>query len=482
MCQQKRIERDALGTMEMDAALPYGIQTARAIENFSVSDICIADIPQLVESIVQIKCAAARANQTIGAMPADIAQAIRWAAEHALERVDRTTFPVDIYHGGGGTAANMNVNEVIGRLASQHPLMAERGVGVHPNDHVNLGQSTNDVIPSAMKMATYAMLGRLTEELEHLRVVVAEKEAEFADVVKIGRTCLQDALPMTFGQQFSGYREALARQLGELRRVQGTCLELPLGATAVGTQFGTHPGYIDAVFVALNEQVGGAYRPASNLFDGLQNADGWMAISGTLKAIASVLNKICADLRLMSSGPRAGLAEVELPSVQPGSSIMPGKVNPVIPEMVIQVYFRVLGNDLAVSRACEGELDLNVWESSIIASISESAQLLTAAIPLLANRCIRGLRVDVARSRRNAQASIAMSTVIAALYDYRTASEVAQRAAQTGQTIAEVVLARGMLSADDARKLLDPAALTSPTRFHALLRAARQAQAGTGTT
>jgi aspartate ammonia-lyase len=306
--------------------------------------------------------------------------------------------------------------------------------------------------------------------------VLAEKEQEFADVVKLGRTCLQDALPVTLGQQFSGYRTAVRRQIGELRRVRALCIELPLGATAIGTEFGTYSGYRTAVYAALQEVTGIAFEPEDNFFDGLQNADVWMSISGALKAVASTLGKFCADLRLMSSGPRAGLAEIELPSVQPGSSIMPGKVNPVIPEMVMQVYFRVLGNDLAVTRACEGELDLNVWESLIILSISESAELLTSAVPLLAEKCVRGIRADVERCRRNASESLAMSTVIASLYDYRTASDVAQQAADEGRTIAEVVVARGLMTEHEASIYLDPAALASPERFHTLFDAKRIAR------
>jgi aspartate ammonia-lyase len=463
-----REDHDALGEMSLPDALDYGIQTARARDNFPVSGITIADIPGFVQSIAKIKKAAALANRKIGVLSPQIADAIAAAADEVVENPKRDAFPVDIYHGGGGTSANMNLNEVIGIRANQLLTGRKGAEAVHPNTHVNMGQSTNDVIPAAMKITAYGSLTNLRLALEAFVYVMIDKEREFADVVKLGRTCLQDALPLTLGQQFSGYREGLERQLAELDRVRLQCLVLPLAATAVGTEFGTFPGYKSAVYEALAAVTGTAYAPESNFFDGLQNADMWMSVSGAMKAVALLLNKFCADLRLMSSGPRAGLAEIELPAVQPGSSIMPGKVNPVIPEMVMQVYFRVLGNDAAVTRACEGELDLNVWESLILNCVSESAGLLTSALPLLADKCVRGIRANVTRCESDARGSLAMSTVIATLFDYERASVIARRAAAEGKTIEEVVVAEGIMSAEMARCYLDPAVLTTPDRFNKL--------------
>jgi len=463
-----REEHDALGDMTLPDALDYGIQTARALENFSISGITIADIPNFVQSIAQIKKAAALANRRIGVLSGPVADAIVAASDEVIASPKRDAFPVDIYHGGGGTSANMNLNEVIGIRANQILTGKKGGDKVHPNTHVNMGQSTNDVIPAAMKITAYGLLTRLRRAIEVFVDVLLEKEREFADVVKLGRTCLQDALPVTLGQQFGGYREGLERQLPDLDRVRQMCLQLPLGATAVGTEFGTFPGYKAAVYEALTSITGVTYGPETNFFDGLQNADVWMTISSTIKSIALVLNKLSADLRLMSSGPRAGLAEVELPAVQPGSSIMPGKVNPVIPEMVIQVYFRVVGNDAAVTRACEGELDLNVWESLILNCISESASLLTAVLPLLAEKCIKGIKANVERCETDARGSLALSTVIATLFDYQVASEVARRAATEGKIIEQVVVEQGILSPEMARKCLDPLLLTAPGRFNAL--------------
>ena len=464
----ERIEHDALGTMTLPDSVDYGIQTARALANFPVSRTTIADIPGFVTSIAQIKKAAAAANQRIGTIQADVAEAIKSAADCVIEHMDPTAFPIDIYHGGGGTSANMNVNEVIGHLANSK-LTGSKGTDrVHPNTHVNMGQSTNDVIPSAMKMTVRTLIGALLDAASDFVDVLKQKELEFADVVKLGRTCLQDALPLTMAQQFSGYREGLQRQIRELERVQRMCLDLPLGATAVGTGFGTFPGYVDAVYEALRTSTGIAFAPESNFFDGLQNADVWISISSVLKTLALTLNKLCSDLRLMSSGPRAGLGEIELPSVQPGSSIMPGKVNPVIPEMVMQVYFRVLGNDLSVTRACEGELELNVWESLILNCICESATLLTAALPLLVDKCVRGIRADARRCERDARSSLALSTVIATLFDYESASSMARQAATENRTVEDVVVERGLMTADEARRFLDPAMLTSADRFNAI--------------
>jgi aspartate ammonia-lyase len=463
-----RIEHDALGSMELPPNVDYGIQTARAVENFSISGISISAIPGFVESIATLKKAAAQANRKVGALDEGRASAIQWAADQVRNHVDPRSFPVDIYHGGGGTAANMNVNEVIARLASRHAGGTEESNAVHPNDHVNLGQSTNDVIPSAMKMAIHALLGKLARQVELMIRVLKDKEAAFSNDIKLGRTCLQDALPITMGQQFSGYRRAMERALEEIRRVHDICLELPLGATAVGTGFGAAPGYTAAVYGCLQEITGTRYYPEQNFFDGLQNADVWITISSALKGLSTSLNKLSADLRLMSSGPRAGLAEIELPAVQPGSSIMPGKVNPVMPEMVMQVHFRVVGNDATITRACEGELDLNVWESVIIYCISESVSLLTNCIPLLAEKCIAGIRVNTHQCERHANESLALSTVLASLFGYERASTISKQAAAENKTISQIAVELGLLTREDADRYLDPMLLTSPSRFDTL--------------
>ncbi|WP_430244271.1 aspartate ammonia-lyase [Neorhizobium sp. DAR64861/K0K2] len=465
-----RLEEDALGTRLMPDEIAYGIQTARAVDNFSVSGRTIADIEGFVPSIIVIKQAAARANCRAGYMEPQIAEAIEEAAIEYLADVRREDFPVDIYHGGGGTAANMNVNEVLANRASEI-LSGRKGQNpVHANTHVNMSQSTNDVIPSAMKMAVGGELSALRDAVTILVDALAEKEHAFADVVKLARTCLQDALPVTLSQQFSGYRAAFQRQSADIVRLETLCLGLPLGATAVGTAFGASTEYRSFVIQELQALTGKAWHAEANLFDALQNADHWLHVSATLKAIAVTLSKLSADLRIMSSGPRAGLGEITLPSVQPGSSIMPGKVNPVMPEMMMQIAFRVIGNDVTVTRAAEGELDLNVWESIILEAISESIRLMRRAIPLFVSGCIAGIEVNVERCLADASGSLALSTALAAIYGYPAASAVAKHAAKHGLSIRDASVAAGLMVEEDADRLFeDVAAFADPVRTERLI-------------
>lgn len=463
-----RLEQDALGSRELNDNVYYGIQTQRADENFAISGKTIADIPGFVSSILQIKKAAAKANARAGVLKQDIAGAICQAADSLCETGQYRDFIVDIYHGGGGTAANMNANEVLANFANEL-LCGEKGNNrVHPNTHVNMGQSTNDVIPAAMKMSQYHNLAGLLQIVEDFSKLLRTKEAEFSQTVKLGRTCFQDALPITLGQQFNGYRGAFERMQADIAKAQQLCLELPLSATAIGTEFGTFPDYQEELFRALRSDTGIGWQLEHNLFDGLQNADVWVSISAILKATALNLNKLAADLRLMSSGPRAGLGEINLPAVQPGSSIMPGKVNPVMPEMAMQVYFRVLGNDAAISRACEGELDLNVWESLILNAVSESCELLCNCIPLFASKCVQGITANQDKCLQDAESSLALSTVIATLFDYQTASGLAKQADREGKNIRQVVIESGLMSAADAERYLNPLMMTSPQRFNPL--------------
>ncbi|WP_142780208.1 aspartate ammonia-lyase [Agrobacterium sp. T29] len=448
-----RLEEDALGTRLIANHIVYGIQTVRAVENFSISGRTIADIEGFVPAILTIKQAAARANRRDGKLEPGIADAIDAAASGCLAETSREHFPVDIYHGGGGTAANMNVNEVLANEASEI-LTGRLGPDpVHPNTHVNMSQSTNDVIPSAMKMAVGGELDALCHVLNGLIAAISQKEAEFSGVVKLARTCLQDALPITFGQQFSGYRGAFERHVQELKRLEDGCLSLPLGATAVGTGFGATANYRAYVFEELRSLTGKAYHAESNSFDALQNADFWIGVSAGLKATAVSLSKFASDLRLMSSGPRAGLSEITLPPVQPGSSIMPGKVNPVMPEMIMQVAFRVIGNDATVTRAAEGELDLNVWESIILESLSESIRLMRRAIPLFAYGCVKGLTVNSAVANRDASSSLALSTALAEIFGYPAALRVAKHASSNSISISRAVVECGLLDEKGADRL-----------------------------
>lgn len=465
-----RLEEDALGTRLMPNDTVYGIQTARAVENFSVSGRTIAHIEGFVQAIVAIKRAAARANCRAGDLEPHIAEAIEKVAVEFAEAVRPQDFPVDIYHGGGGTAANMNVNEVLANRASEILTGRKGSDPVHPNTHVNMGQSTNDVIPSAMKMAIGGEISALRGTLTILVQALVGKEATFAHVVKLARTCLQDALPVTFGQQFSGYRAAFERQVHDLKVLEASCLHLPLGATAVGTAFGASKTYRTLAFQELRTLTGKAYQAEENLFDALQNADHWIRVSASLKAIAVTLSKFSADLRLMSSGPRAGLGEINLPAVQPGSSIMPGKVNPVMPEMMMQIAFRVIGNDVTVTRAAEGELDLNVWESIILEAISESIRLMRRAIPLFVSGCVSGIEINAERCSADAAGSLALSTPLAAIYGYPAASAVAMHAATHNLSIRDASVASGLMAQADADLLFgDISAFADPLRTERLI-------------
>jgi aspartate ammonia-lyase len=475
---EKRIEEDALGKRSLDNRLYYGIQTSRAVDNFAISGKSIADIPGFVESIIHIKQAAAKANFEAGGLQQSVSDAIVKACEHWLGRHAPDQFVVDVYHGGGGTAANMNVNEVLANWANEFITGKKGYAAVHPNTHVNMGQSTNDVIPSAMKLAMFRLLAEVRVALRGLIEVIYKKEVEFSDVVKIGRTCFQDALPITLGQMFSGYRHCFERAARELETVQRACLTLPLGATAIGTEFGLLPGYKRVIYRELRAMTDIPIVEDENFFDGLQNADSWIGVSGALKSTALSLSKMSADLRLMSSGPRSGLAEIVLPAVQPGSSIMPGKINPVIPEMIMQVYFRILGNDATISRACEGELDLNVWETIILNALSESASLLSAAIPKFVSHCINGIVANSESCFMFAEQSLSLSAAIARIFDYPLAGSVARVAAENNVLVKDAAVQMGLLSKDEAAEVFDVKTLADPSKSQSVMNKYRILRAG----
>jgi aspartate ammonia-lyase len=452
-----RTEKDALGELTFDDACYYGIQTERARQNFAVSGRTIGEFPRYLWSLVTIKKAAALANCDIGALDREAAEAVVKAADIVLAGGWYDQFPLDVFQGGGGTSTNMNANEVLANLA-QELLTGSKGYDrIHPNTHVNMCQSTNDVIPSAMKLACWYLLEELLGSLAVLEEAAAQKSAEFADVVKLGRTCLQDAVPLTLGQEFSGYLAFIQRQKKRIVQLQRDFLAIPLGATAVGTGMGTVPGYVNAVFSHLRELTGLDIKQEANLFDGLQNGDIYIDLSARLKALAAGLSKMATDFRILSSGPRAGFGEIVLPALQPGSSIMPGKINPVIPELVNQVCYRVIGNDVTVTMAVEGgELDLNVWEPVIITAIFDSCTLLANTMKLFAEKCIAGIRADRAVCREYAGTSLALSAVIAAKFDYPTGSKLAAYAREHDISIQQASVETGLLSAEEAGELLDP--------------------------
>lgn len=468
-----RKEKDALGEMLIPEEVYYGIQTERARQNFNVSGQTTEDFPKYIWSIAAIKKAAALANKEIGALDVEVADAITQAADEILEGKKYHEFPIDIFQGGGGTSTNMNANEVIANRANEIITGYKGYDKVHPNTHVNMGQSTNDVIPSAMKIATYFYLSELIDESRNLEKVLTDKKEEFKNVVKLGRTCLQDAVPITLGQEFSGYAHFVHRQIEKLEEVMRKCTAIPLGATAIGTELSTFTGYSESVYARLTDLLGIPVTKEENFFDGLQNADIYIEVSSAIKSLATGLSKIATDLRILSSGPRAGLNEIELPAVQPGSSIMPGKVNPVMPELMNQIGYQICGNDVAITMAVEGgELDLNVWEPVIIKCLFESCRLLTNSIPLFTQKCIKGIKANEEICKKYAESSIALSTVIASLFGYKTGSMIAQKATDENKTIKEVSLELGILSNEEVEEYLDPIVLTNPEKSAEILKKA----------
>lgn len=458
-----RVEHDFLGEMALDDALYYGIQTARGMQASQVTgDTYGEKNRRLIDALATIKKAAAQANQCVGGLDAVRAEAIVTACDEVLAGRFYDQFPVDVITGGGGVSLHMNMNEVLAHRASE--LAA--GIDVHPNTHVNMGQSTNDVVPSAMLLATYADLQDVQQAVAVLADAVQVKAEEWKDVVKLGRTCLQDAVPVTLGQELSGWHSCLLRQKEALAQCAVACLYLPLGGTAIGTGAGVLPGYTDAVFALLSEMYGVSIQPVDNRFDGLQFADGYVRISAALKALAGGVSKMAADLRLLSSGPRGGLGEIVLPAVLPGSSIMPGKINPILSELMMQVYFLVCGNDLAVTLATErGELDLNVWEAVISKCISESCHLLARGLPLFASACIRGMQANADHCRAQAENSAAVASVVSSVFGYETGSEIAREALESGKKIKDIVVERGLLTQDRAERLLDPILMTDGVKM-----------------
>ena len=458
-----RKEVDVLGEMMLPDEAYFGIQTQRAVENFAVSGRTAAEVPHYIWSVAALKQAAAKANCHIGALDKTIADAIVQASQEVMDNRFDDQFPIDVFQGGGGTSTNMNANEVIANRANEILTGNKGSEAVHPNTHVNMGQSTNDVIPAAMKMTCRMNLHALIAEVAGLEAMLEEKTQTFDHVVKLARTCLQDAVPITLGQQFSGYLHQTRRLHQALIAANQQTLDLPLGATAVGTGLSTHEGYLEQVYVELQAITNEPFVAEENFFDGLQNGDAYLEVAAQLKKLAAFLSKMATDFRIQGSGPRAGFNELLIPAVQPGSSIMPGKINPVMPELINQIAYQVIGNDVAITMAVEGgELDLNVWEPVIIKSLFESCTLLTNAIPLFVEKCLKDLLPNEAVCREYAEKSTALATVIATLFGYKVGSKVAVRAFEENRTVRDVVLDEKLLTPEQADYLLDPMVMTDP--------------------
>ena len=464
MTQPVRIEHDLLGDRAVPAGAYYGIHTLRALENFAITGMPISIYPDLVSALACVKQAAAIANSELGLLDDRRSGAIRLACEEVREGKLFPEFVVDVIQGGAGTSANMNANEVICNRALEILGHAKGEYQhLHPLDHVNLSQSTNDVYPTAVKVALHFAIRRLLVEMRNLRGSFEAKAREFDDVLKVGRTQLQDAVPMTLGQEFSAYAVMLGEDEQRLAEASKLIEEVNLGATAIGTGINAHPDYAPLVTRRLSEISGIALMVSPNLVEATQDAGAFVQLSGVLKRIAVKLSKTCNDLRLLSSGPRAGIGEISLPAVQAGSSIMPGKVNPVIPEVVNQIAFEVIGNDITVTMAAEaGQLQLNAFEPIIAHSLFESLQHLTAGCRTLAERCVRGIRANRERAARLLDESTALVTALTPFLGYAQSTAIAQEALATGEKVYDLVLAKGLIDKDQLEKLLKPEMLTRP--------------------
>jgi aspartate ammonia-lyase len=462
--EPSRTEADFMGTREIPSAAYWGIQTLRAVENFAITGTTISSYPSLVTALAQIKHAAVLANFDLGLIDLVKKDAIRQACQEIENGLLLDQFVVDVIQGGAGTSTNMNANEVIANRALEI-LGFDKGEYsmIHPNGDVNMGQSTNDVYPTAIRIATVKGTQQLLAAMAHLRQALVRKALEFDDVVKVGRTQLQDAVPMTLGQEFSTYAVMVDEDERRIREALVHLHEINLGATAIGTGINTAPGYAAAACAHLQEITGLPLVTASNLVEATQDCGAFVLFSGMLKRVAVKLSKICNDLRLLSSGPRAGFAEINLPPRQAGSSIMPGKVNPVIPEVVNQVAFEVIGNDLTVTMAAEaGQLQLNAFEPIIARALFASLSSLTAACTSLADHCIDGITANKEFLRSQIEDSIGIVTVLNPLIGYDAATSIARLALSSGRSVTSLVLESGLLTAGELDAILRPERLAHP--------------------
>ena len=454
--KETRAEHDSMGEMQVPAEALYGASTARAMENFPISGTPLP--PPLIHSLARIKRAAAETNAELGLLPADQAAAIASAAREIAAGKHDAHFPVDLYQTGSGTSSNMNVNEVIATLCRR------AGTSVHPNDHVNLGQSSNDVFPTAIHLATaLALRDQLIPAMLSLEIALKAKSLEFSQVLKIGRTHLMDATPVTLGQEFGGWARQAGLAASRGNKAMSALMELPLGGTAVGSGLNTHPRFAELAIGRLAADTGLPFREADDHFEAQSSKDACVEAHGQLATIAVSLHKIACDLRLLSSGPRCGIGEIRLPATQPGSSIMPGKVNPVIPEAVTMVAARVAGNQTTVAWCgAGGFLELNVSMTLLGACLLESVKLLANAATVLREKCVAGISADEERCRGLIELSLSMVTALAPRIGYEAAAKIAKESVANRRTVREISLGRLTelgLSAAELEELLDPARL-----------------------
>ncbi|MBY6068504.1 aspartate ammonia-lyase [Leisingera aquaemixtae] len=465
--QKTRTERDSIGQVELPADCLHGIQTERARQNFPITGVPLSHFPALVRALAMVKSAAARANEETGGLVTEKAKAIAVVCKEIVRGRHHRHFSVDMIQGGAGTSTNMNANEVIANLALLHMGHPPGSYAhLHPNDDVNHGQSTNDVYPTAIRLAVLASTEPLCEALHRLQQAFGERAEAFDGIPKVGRTQLQDAVPMSLGMEFASFAVTVGEDVDRLRDVSRLLTEVNLGGTAIGTGVNAEPGYAPLALQYLSEMSGFELQQAGNLIEASSDLGAFVAYSGILKRVAVKLSKICNDLRLLSSGPRAGLGEITLPAVQAGSSIMPGKVNPVIPEVVNQVCFQVIGNDLTITMAAEaGQLQLNAMEPVVAYNLLESIRILRNAVDVLTEKCVNGITANADRCAALLDNSLVLATALAPHLGYDAAARIAKAALSSGRSIRAVLEEEGSLPADRIYEILSPAAtLNGPER------------------
>lgn len=459
-----RVESDLLGELQVPAEAYYGVQTQRAINNYKISGKHMCDYPEYVKAIAYVKLAAAEANHELGQLPDDVADAMCRACREIIDGKFHENFVTDMVQGGAGTSVNMNANEVIANRALE--LMGyEKGDYQHcwPNDHCNCGQSTNDVYPTTIRLTFIEMNKQLVAALERLVVSFRKKGEEFKNNIKMGRTQLQDAVPMTSGQEFTAFANTLEEEIGNLNRNVELMLEINMGATAIGTGLNAVPGYAELCTKKLAELTGENFTLGKDLVEATPDTGDYVSYSGALKRLAVKLSKICNDLRLMASGPRCGLHEINLPPMAPGSSIMPGKVNPVIPEVTNQTCFKVIGNDTTVMIAAEaGQLQLNVMEPVITQCIIESQTWLGRAMDTLRERCVDGITVNAEHNAETVRNSIGIVTALNPYIGYKNSTKIAKEALETGASVYDLVLRDKILTKEKLDAILDPKHMLDP--------------------
>lgn len=460
MSEYMRLESDSIGEMEVPKEAYYGVQALRANENFPITGNSLN--PEFIKNMARIKEAAAIANMRAGRLKPEIANAIEAACNEVICGMFGSEFIVDGIQGGAGTSANMNMNEVIANRAIEM-LCGKKGDYsiVHPNDHVNMAQSTNDVIPTAGKLTVLDLLKNLEKSLKVLDDALFKKADEFDGVIKIGRTQLEDAVPMRLGQTFHSYATMIARDIDRIAKVKKEMYTVNMGATAIGTGINTSEYYFDHIVPTLAKVSGYPLMQADDLFDATENLDGFVRVSSCLKACAVNLSKMCNDLRILASGPKAGFGEITLPAMQNGSSIMPGKVNPVIPEVVSQVAFHIIGHDVTITMAAEaGQMELNAFEPVVFYNLFDSITTLTHAVDTLTNNCILGITANEERCRELLDASVGITTALCPYIGYKKAASLAKESLRTGVPVKKLVLEHGLMKEKQLDVVLDPYAMT----------------------